>query len=327
MLKIIYFGSPDISAKLLHALILEPQFQVCAVISNPDRPIGRSNQPRPTPVASQAIESNIPLFCYTSLKGEQQNQVLTDLKQFDADVGVVFAYGSIIPESIFSLPKLGSVNLHGSLLPLLRGASPIHSAILGGFTTTGWTLQKLAKRMDAGDILATTKIDIEENEIADELLERMLPLGIDLMIDSLKRIQEILTTATAQDESKATYCSKLHVDDSWIDWQGSSIEIHNKIRALNSAVLARSINLSTEKQFLFHRSEIPPDGLVNETDFELKPGQIIIRKFNRKKRLLVRTGSGFLEIIELQLAGRKRMNANDCANGGNIEDGIRFGKK
>ncbi|MBW7859317.1 MAG: methionyl-tRNA formyltransferase, partial [Leptonema sp. (in: Bacteria)] len=250
MLRLIYFGSPDISAQLLKSLIADPQFQVCAVVSNPDRPKGRSNQPIPTPVASLAIESNIALFCYPSLQGKAQNQLRTDLAKFDADLAVVFAYGSIIPESIFNLPRLGSVNLHGSLLPLLRGASPIQSAILAGFSTTGWTLQKLAKRMDAGDIVSTVEIDIQPNETADQLLERMLPLGIQLVSDSLKKIDQLLLKSISQDESKATYCTKIHAEDSWIDWQADSIEIHNRIRAFNSAPSARSINFANQCLFL-----------------------------------------------------------------------------
>jgi methionyl-tRNA formyltransferase len=327
-MKLLYFGSPEISARLLDRLIRDREHQICAVISNPDRPRGRSSKPVPTPVSLRAMEEGLPLFRFPSLKGEAGEQALRELRTFEADLGVVFAYGSIIPAAIFTMPGLGSVNLHGSLLPALRGASPVQSAILNGFTETGWTLQRLSERMDAGDILSTVKIAIDENETAGELLERMMPYGIQLVIDSLHSIDDLLSSARPQDELQATYCSKLRPEDAFISWSDSSLTIHNKIRGMNPAPLARTI---TEKGdlILLHRSALMLQdsivGLLDSHDSEQSPGTVRVVRHSGKKRLLIRTGSGFLEILELQLSGRRHMQAHEFLNGSAVTDGSRFG--
>lgn len=330
-MKLLYFGSPEISAQLLNRLIGDGEHQICAVISNPDRPKGRSSQPVPTPVSSRALDAGLPLFRFESLKGEAGHQAFQELQAFDADLAVVFAYGSIIPKAIFEAPRLGSVNLHGSLLPALRGASPVQSAILQGLTTTGWTLQRLGERMDAGDILSTVEIAVDGRETSGELFERMIPSGVQLVIDSLRRIDDLIAAARPQDETQATYCSKLRPDDAFIAWTDSSEKIHNQIRGMNPAPQARTI---TEKGdlILLHRSALLSDediaALFPSGDaasrHALLPGTICVAKQSGKKRLLARTGSGFLEILELQLSGRKRMPAHDFLNGSVLADGSRF---
>ncbi len=322
-MKLLYFGSPEISATLLDRLITDGDHQICAVVSNPDRPRGRSSRPVPTAVSQRAMQAGIPLFRFPSLKGEEGERALAELQAFNADLAVVFAYGSLIPRAIFEAPRLGSVNLHGSLLPALRGASPVQSAILQGLSRTGWTLQRLAERMDAGDILSTVELSIDPDETSGELFERMLPSGVQLVVDGLQQIEELLAEARPQDETKASYCSKLRPEDAWISWSDPSEMIHNQIRGMNPAPQARTRSESGDL-ILVHRSALLHDAEVADLPGS-EAGTVRVIKSGGKKRLLVRTGSGFLEILELQLSGRKRLPAHDFLNGRAITDGSRFG--
>jgi len=325
--KLIYFGSPDISAQLLERLCQEAGHEVAAVVTNPDRPKGRSKSLQPTAVAAFAESLQLPVFKFDSLKGDEGRLAQKQLSAFDADLMIVFAYGSIIPKDIFELPRLGSVNLHGSLLPLLRGASPVHTAILQGFQKTGWTLQKLGERMDAGDILSSVAIDIEPDETTGDLFGRMMPLGIDLVIQSLPAIDQLIGRAIPQAEEKATYCQKIKPADTLVDWTLPNQTIHNQIRALSPDYLARS-KIEDDKFVLFHRSRMisnaEADQLLVAGNDSLSAGTVLIVKASGKKRLLVATGSGFLEIVELQIQGRNRLDAHSFLNGNRIKDQMQF---
>lgn len=330
---LIYFGSPDFSAALLQRLLASPDLNVVAVVSNPDRPQGRSARPVPTPVTALALERGLPVYRFPTLRS---GEAVHELQAIKADLAVVFAYGLIIPDAVFQSPRLGSCNLHGSLLPLLRGASPVQTAILEGMSSTGWTLQRLATRMDAGDILSTVMVDILPEETAGELMDRMLPAGIDLVVQSLSRIEELLATALPQDESKATYCAKLHPAQAWLNWSLPAFQLHNQIRGMNPSPVARTVLAGKADPVLVFSSQVVDsvesaagglqgvDGDSAATD-ERSPGTILIRKAGGKKRLLVQTGSKFLEVIELQPAGRRRMMAAEFLNGGQITEGMAFG--
>lgn len=248
--RIGYLGSPDISAQLLRSILDAGRHEVTFVLSNPDRPRGRSSRLVPTEVAELALEQNIPLYRPESLKtGEGREELVQQLQRHNADIYVVFAYGKILPAAIYELPPLGAVNLHASLLPQLRGASPIQSALLHGLETTGWTVQKIAKGMDTGDLLATAEVSVQPEETAGELSERLVPVGQQLMHDVLEvgRYEELWKAARPQDENLATYCTKFTTDMSVIDWNRPAAEVHNLVRALNPRPTALYANAGRQQ--------------------------------------------------------------------------------
>ncbi len=325
-MKIGYFGSPDISASLLKALLDDSNHEIVFVVSNPDTPRGRSKKLIPTDVSALALERNIPLFRFPSLKKEDHSE---ELQSLAADLYVVFAYGRLLPEKVFTIPSLGSVNLHASRLPLLRGASPIQSAIMDGLNTTCWTLQYLGAEMDAGDVIAfSPEIPVELSFTAGDLKERLLPSGIKLVLESLSKFDEIKEVAVAQDHTRATYCKKLTPEMSFVDWSLSTMEIHRHVMAMNPSPVART--LLHEKLLRIFRT-LPL--LENEDQAEIiqdlhskswGTGNLIVVLNGRKKRLFVKTGDGFLEILELQPENRKVLAVTDFLNGFQWQAGMKL---
>lgn len=323
-MKIGYFGSPDISFRLLKSILEAGDHEVVFVVSNPDKPRGRSGKSLPTPVSEIALEREIPLYRFESLRDQSCADLL---RSHGADLFFIFAYGKILPEEIFKIPPLGSVNLHASILPLLRGASPIQSAILNGFSETGWTLQFLAKEMDAGDIIALKTVSIDPDENTEELTEKMLPVGIELSLDVLNSFQNAASSATPQDHSNATYCKKLRADGANIDWKNSAREIHDFVRALSPWPVARTTFNGHE--FKIHRTAVWRNNEKAVEDIEnlLKdntPGRLLVLVEGKKKRVIAGTGNGFLEILELQPANRKKVSASDFINGYRIDNSSFF---
>lgn len=302
-----FFGSPEIAAALLRALVEKTNHQIVGVVSNPDRPVGRSGKAQPTPVSSYAQEQGLPLFRFETLRDGQATASLSGL---EADLFVVFAYGRLLPEDVIALPKFGTVNLHGSLLPELRGASPIASAILRGLQTTGWTLQSMVKELDAGDILATTAVNIDPLETAGELTERMLPMGIDLVLQSLADFPAVINKRTKQDPARVTHCSKFTVEMSWIDWSRPAEELHNFVRALSPWPVART---RLEGSLVRVTRTLLP-GAENQLPWQ-PPGRLWTMKSGGMRRLFVGTGTQLLEIAELQPENKRSMKAGDFLNG------------
>ena len=317
VMKIGYFGSPDISARLLSAL-LDSSHEVLFAVSNPDRPQGRSGKLVPAEVAQTALDRGLPLYRFENLRKESADQIL---KKHDADLYVVFAYGKLLPRSVFELPREKTVNLHGSLLPELRGASPIQTAILRGYRQTGWTLQFIEEKMDAGDIIDTARLDIDPDETAGELTERMLPIGIELTLRTLNEFDRLKAAARPQNHDQATFCSKFSMEMSGIDWSGKASAIHDQVRALNPWPIARThLDDKTIKIYKTARLEEADENQLKD----IPPGHVVAVKSGRHGRLLVKTGDGVLELLELQPENKKLMKAHDFLNGYRIASGARF---
>lgn len=316
-MKIGYFGSPAMSARLLSALLDQGEHSVEFVVSNADRPRGRSKKPIPTEVSQLAEERGLPLFRFPSLKGDEIPELLA---RHPADIYLVFAYGKLIPERIFNIPGQKTINLHGSLLPDLRGASPIETAILRGYRHTGWTVQYITREMDAGDVIARREVEITEDETAGELIERMVPAGIELIMEVLTGLPENKFKRLPQDPEKATFCSRIEPEMGIIDWKQSARVIHNLVRAYNPRPVARS-SLDGHR-FYIHRTGLPTDTSeqndLPDIENQLKerpPGAVLTLKQGKQKRLLVKTGEGFLEIVEIQAENKKIMKTADFLNG------------
>lgn len=319
-MRIGYFGSPAISATLLAALVDSGEHEVAFVVSNPDRPRGRSGQASATPCSSLALEHRLPLFRYARLQADSGNDPATELARFGCDLFVVFAYGRILPRSIFAMPSLGTVNLHASLLPELRGASPIQSAILRGFTQTGWTLQQMEAELDCGDIIATTKVAILPNETAGELTDRMLLPGVQLVLRTLSVFPDAVRHRTPQAPELVTFCSKFTTDMANLDWHVDAGTLHNKVRALNPWPMARShldgrlVRILATQTVAEAENHLPGAG----------PAELLALKVDGQRRLFAGTGTGLLEILALQMENRRAMNASDFLNGVTVAAGARF---
>lgn len=315
-----YFGTPDYSAKLLKEIY--KKHNIICVISNPDSISDRTKKLKPSPVSQFAIENNIPLFRPENLK---DHQFLKEIKKISENIELflVFSYGKILPKEIIEIPKLKTINLHGSLLPDLRGASPLQTAILKGYKKSGWTLQKVSLKMDEGDILDQVEFEIFPNETYGELLERVLPLGIQLTLKVLDNLEFYLQNAKEQDHNKATYCTKIISDTIHIDWSKTKEEIHNFIRALNPNPIAKTRLKKQDKTI--ENIKIYKTLLTEISNFkELPNGYCKIEKFDKKNHLYVKTKNSFLEILEIQFPNKKKINANDCINGNFIKEGDIF---
>ncbi|HMU82876.1 MAG TPA: methionyl-tRNA formyltransferase [Leptospiraceae bacterium] len=298
-MRIGYMGSPEISAAVLSALARE--HEIACVISNPDKPRGRSGELQPTAVSAVALSHGWPLHRPVTLKDGGMEGVL---QAHDLDLFFVFAYGRILPPSIFELPRHGSVNLHASILPEFRGASPIQASLLAGAKVTGWTLQKIAPDLDAGDILATREVNVDLQDRALELTQKLMPAGISLSLECLRNLEALLKSATPQDHARATFCKKITRESARIDWAASAFEIHNLVRAYFPSPVAWTTLGGKNAKIL---RTMPQELALKSTS----PGQI----WQEKDRLFVCTGSGWIEILEVQLEGKKALPAADFLKG------------
>ncbi len=317
-MKIGYFGSPNYSLELLKEIYKFHEVKV--VISNPDSISDRSKILKPTPVSEFALKNNIPLFRPTNLK---EKEFLKKIQEMDLDVFFVFAYGKIIPKEVFEIPKFKTLNLHGSLLPDLRGASPLQTAILKGYTKSGWTLQKVSEKMDAGDILAQKEFVIDPSETYGELLSRVLPLGIELTLDVLGNLEFYLKNAKNQEETLATYCTKITPEISFIDWNFTKEEIHNLVRALNPNPVCKT-QLKKNGNIIHNIKIFRTKISESLEDLNVPNGYCIVQKKNKRNHLYVKTKNSFLEILEIQFPNKKKIDANDCINGNFVKEGDVF---
>lgn len=289
-MNIIFMGTPDFAVPSLEALC-KSEHKVLSVLTQPDKPVGRKHILTPPDVKVCAENYGIPVFQPESLKSDE---VYNSIKEQSPDIIVVVAYGKILPENILKLPRYGCVNVHGSLLPKYRGASPIQHAVLNGDEVTGVTTMYMDKGLDTGDILLTAKTPIGENETSAELFDRLSPAGAKLLLETLKGIENGNITPVKQDDTRATYTKMIDKSMCPIDWSRDNRSIHNQIRGLQTwPVATSSINGMPVK---IHSSLICDKGG--------NPGEII-----DLDPLTVACGSGSVVIREIQLISKKRMDS------------------
>ncbi|HRH32319.1 MAG TPA: methionyl-tRNA formyltransferase [bacterium] len=293
-MKIIFFGTPAFAAEFLKGLINEPDFEVVAVVCQPDEPVGRKKILTAPPTKVIAVEHGIPVFQPSKLKDESFQAAL---QATGAEIGVVVAYGRILPVAVLTMFKLGCINVHPSLLPKYRGPSPIIAAIANGDRNTAVTIMKLVSEMDAGPILSQSTFELAADETQTSLTQKVVEIGVPMLIETLKGFAAGTITATEQDHSKATFCKLLTREDGVINWSESAQAIDCKVRAYTPWPGTSS-----------HGIKIFAVRMTSET---LDPGQVHITD----GRLLVGTGTNALEITELQPAGGKRMQVTDYLNG------------
>ncbi len=294
-MKILFMGTPDYAVGALEA-ILEAGYEVIAVVTQPDKPVGRGKEMQYPPVKECALRHGIEVFQPVKVRAAEAAAVL---RGYHADLFVVAAFGQILSQEILDMPKYGCINIHASLLPKYRGAAPIQWAILDGEPYTGITIMQMNEGIDTGDILTSAKVFIEPEETGDSLFEKMCKAGAELCVQTLPLIEQGSLTPIRQDETQATYAKKLNKSFGKIDWNEPAIVIERKIRGLNSWPSAYTTYHG--KQLKLWKAAIKE----NASEIaDLKPGTIaeVDRDF-----FTVETGEGSLMIFELQLEGKKRM--------------------
>jgi methionyl-tRNA formyltransferase len=281
-----------------------------AVISQPDKPSDRGNKVEYSDVKKYCISKDLPLYQFVKISRDG----LVDLKALNPDIMVTAAYGQLLSQEILDIAKYGVINIHASILPKYRGASPIQTAIIKGDSETGVTIMKTEKGLDTGDIIDVVKTPIFENETFGELSDRLAMLGSNLLIDVLDNIENGTAKFIPQEHINATVTTKISKNDCSIIWEKSSREIKSLIHGVNPNPIARTI-LGAD-QVKIYRAKLTDITLTDE-DKLLTPGTVLPRS-SVKNGVFVKTGDGALEILEMQLPGGKILPAKVLANGRKI---------
>ncbi|TDN52581.1 MULTISPECIES: methionyl-tRNA formyltransferase [Buttiauxella] len=298
-LRIIFAGTPDFAARHLDAL-LSSQHQVVGVFTQPDRPAGRGKKLMPSPVKVLATEKNIPVFQPASLRPAENQELVSSL---NADVMVVVAYGLILPKAVLDMPRLGCINVHGSLLPRWRGAAPIQRSLWAGDAETGVTIMQMDVGLDTGDMLVKLSCPIEATDTSATLYDKLANLGPQGLLETLNQLATGLATPEVQSEELVTYAEKLSKEEARIDWSLSAAQLERCIRAFNPWPMSW-LEIDGQPVKIWQASVI--NQLTDAT-----PGTIIE---TNKQGIQVATGEGILNLESLQPAGKKAMTAQDLLN-------------
>ena len=311
-LRIVFCGTPDFAVPSLRRLAERPEFSVEAVICQPDRPRGRGQQVSASPIKEVALELGLHVYQPESIKSESSQDFL---KRLAPDAVVIIAYGQIIPARLLTIPRLGWINVHGSLLPAYRGAAPVHWAIANGETVTGLTTMQIDAGMDTGPTLLTREVNIGPDETSPELAARMSEVGADLIAETLQRFDRGEISPMPQEAARATYAPILKKEDGRIDWARPASQIYNRMRAFTPWPGTYS-TFRGQTCHLWGRSEAP-----RSEERQIVGGEILATG----KEIRVACGAGTLLLLEsIQIEGRKKIAAREFANGARLAAGERF---
>ncbi len=308
-MRIVFFGTPDFAVPTLDAL-LASDHTVVAVVTQPDRPRGRGQRTVAGPVKSRALAAGVPVLQPDRLKDPSFVDAFSALR---TDLGVVAAYGRILPESLIATPALGMINVHASLLPRYRGAAPVHRAVIAGEGETGVTIMRVVKALDAGPMLARTVRPIGPDETSAEVEADLSRLGAALLVQTVDRLAAGPIEETPQDEAAATYAPRLTRVDGIVDWRLSAGAIHNLIRGLHP--WPHAFSSLNGRRYILLRSE-PRAG-----DSGTAPGTIVAAAGDL---LEVAAGSGTVRLLELQPEGKRPLTAREFLAGHRIPPGAAF---
>lgn len=291
-MRIIFMGTPDFAVPCLESLI-DAGHNVAAVFTQPDKPVGRKQILTPSPVKACAVSHNIKVYQPEKIKNSNALEIINSI---NPDVIIVVAYGKILPKEILNAAKFGCINVHASLLPKYRGAAPIQWSILNGDEETGVCVMQMDEGIDTGDILLVRKTPIDINETSAELFDRLSQIGADALIDALKLVEKGEVCPTPQPKGDFGYAKMIDRSLCPIDWSKSALDVHNKVRGLQTWPVAvttlNGMNLKIHKTVLSNADASTPGTVVENN-----------------KKLVVSCGDGkCVEILELQLDGKKRMN-------------------
>lgn len=309
-MRIVFMGTPDFAVPCLEAICRE--HDVVAVYSQPDRPKGRGKKVQFPPVKEAAVKHEIPVYQPEKLKTDEAYEAL---KALEPDCIVVVAYGQILSKRFLDLPKYGCINVHASLLPAYRGAAPINWAIVNGEKLTGVTTMHMDVGLDTGDMIHKSEVAISPDMIAGELHDLLAEAGAELIVKTLDALESGDAPREKQDENKSSYASMMDKKMSRIDWEMSAQTVHNRIRGFNPWPVAYTDYKGTRMKI--YRSK------VVEKHRETEPGTIIEVS---PEGMLVATGEGVLNILEIQVPGSKRMTVKDYILGHELDAGTKLGE-
>ncbi|EKS7794983.1 methionyl-tRNA formyltransferase [Edwardsiella piscicida] len=298
-LRIIFAGTPDFAARHLEAL-LASDHQIVGVFTQPDRPSGRGNKLTPSPVKALALQHDLPVFQPASLRPEENQRLVASLQ---ADVMVVVAYGLILPQAVLDMPRLGCINVHGSLLPRWRGAAPIQRALWAGDSETGVTIMQMDVGLDTGDMLLKLSCPITQDDTSATLYDKLAALGPQGLLTTLSQLADDTAQAQKQDDALSTYAEKLSKEEARLDWSLSAEQLARCVRAFNPWPVS------------FFMLEEQPVKVWEATALSqhatAAPGTIVSAD---KQGIAVATAQGVLLLTQLQPAGKKSMTARDLLN-------------
>lgn len=307
-MRVVFWGTPEFAAPSLRALVGE-SFEVVGVVTQPDKPQGRSRRIIPSPVKQIAIDEEIPLFQPKNARDPELFEKLSELKP---DISVVVAYGHILPQKIIDLPKLGTLNIHASLLPALRGAAPIQAAIRQGLMQTGVTVMRVVPALDAGPVILQADTPIFEDETYGELQVRLSELGALALVETMTLVSLRKAEETPQDDSRATYAAKVTRESSRINWEDSAVEISRLIRS------------SDPKPGAFTKTpkgDVKMFGPKVVGGIKGAPGEVL----SATGELVIACGIDAIRISGVQPEGKSRMSAHEWMRGRGAAVGERYG--
>jgi methionyl-tRNA formyltransferase len=298
-MKLIFAGTPEFAAVALKALINSPH-EIVAVYTQPDRPSGRGLKLTPSPVKTLALENNLPVYQPASLKDGLEQEKLANL---NADVMVVAAYGLLLPAPVLTMPKLGCINIHPSLLPRWRGAAPIQRTIFAGDTETGVAIMQMDVGLDTGPVMLQKKYKLAADETSQTLHDKLALLGSEALLEVLTLLEQNKITPQPQDEAGVTYANKISKEEALIDWTRPAIELEREIRAFNPWPVAYT-SWQQQNLRIWHAKALQ--------EITNKPPRSIMRA--SKEGIDVATGEGMLRLLQLQLPGGKVLSVADFYN-------------
>lgn len=303
-MRLVFAGTPDFAATALK-LLLQTDYEVVGVYSQPDRPSGRGRKLTPSPVKQAALEAGIPVFQPETLKTTQAQD---ELKTLNADVMIVAAYGLILPQAVLDLPRHGCLNIHASLLPRWRGAAPIQRAIAAGDRETGITIMQMDAGLDTGDMLLKMTTPIEESDTGGTLHDRLADMGGKAIVEALGRMEKGTLAREPQNDNKACYATKLSKEEGHIDWTEDASSINRMIRAFNP--WPGSYTDAGDLRIRIHQAEVVE---INNDRRSHSPGTVIDRS---RHGIDIACGLDALRVTRLQLSGSRPQSASDLINGG-----------
>jgi methionyl-tRNA formyltransferase len=320
--RVVFCGTPQFAVPTLKHLLTQPDIEIVAVITQPDRPRGRGMQVSFSPVKEAAVAAGVPIHQPEKIRSPESQEML---QRWAPDCVVIIAYGQIIPARLLPISKFGWINLHGSLLPKYRGAAPIHWAIAQGETRTGLTTMRIDAGMDTGEMLLRWEVEIGARETTPELAARMAEVGAPLMLETLRGIAGGTLVAQPQNHAEASYAPLLKKEDGRIDWSRPAQEIYNRMRAFTPWPGA----YTTLRGRAFHIAAEPVSNEIAETrsgdSSALEPGAPGTLRVTPAGLLVSCGGATRLRVLSVKPEGGKNIDAAEFAHGARLTEGERFG--
>lgn len=312
MIRIVYMGTPDFAVEPLEAII-KAGYEVAAVVTQPDKQKGRGKEVKMTPVKECALRHGIPVFQPVKIK---EPEAVAELEKYQADLFVVAAFGQLLSEEILDMPEYGCINIHASLLPAYRGAAPIQWAVLNGEKESGVTIMQMDKGLDTGDMLLKRSVELSPTETGDSLHDKLMHLGAELIVEALPKLEKGELVPEKQKDELSSYAKKLTKAMGQIDWSKDAVSLERWIRGLNSWPSAYTF--FGGKTLKIWEAQVAEENGAQKAE----PGQVVSVS---REGFTVACGQGALQILSLQLEGKKRVLTREFLLGYQVEPGMILG--